>query len=392
MFESLSWVAEALGERRQQQLLRARRCVTPLPDGWCEVDGRQLRNFASNDYLNLAQDPRLIEAARTALSTGGVGAKASALVSGRTPWHAQLEHVLAAFEHQEAAVVFPTGYAANVGTLTALIGREDVVFCDRLNHASLIDGCRLSQARMRVYRHDALRKLEDHLQSATGFRRRYIVTDTVFSMDGDIAPLAALCDLADRHEAILIVDEAHGTGVFGEMGRGVCEACGIEDRVPVRIGTLSKAVGSAGGFVSGAQSLVDYLWNEARTQVFSTASPPPICAASSAAIEIIQTEPQRRIHLHALGEQFLRALQESSIRVPTGVTGPIVPIILNDPEAAVAVAGTLAERGFLVAAIRPPTVPAGTSRLRITLTAGHDEQAVTSLAAEIADALNARMK
>lgn len=378
-----AWLNTDLDRLSTEGLRRRRREVTPLLNGWCEVEGRRLLNFASNDYLNLAHHPKVVEAARRAASEAGAGSGASALVTGRTPWHVRLERALAEFEGQEAAILFPTGYAANVGTIAALCGEQDVVYCDRLNHASLIDGCRLSGAAFRVYRHDDLDGLRSALERGTAFRRRWIITDGVFSMDGDIAPLPALCDLAERFDAQVLVDEAHGTGVFGPHGRGVAELQGVEDRGAVRVGTLSKAIGTLGGFVAGPQVLIDWLWNSARTQVFSTAIPPSCCAAACAALEIIRSEPERASRLHANAATLRRMLSDAGLRLPEGVAGPIVPVILDDPERAVRIAAELEERGFLVAAIRPPTVPRGTSRLRITVSAGHDAEDLERLAAAV---------
>src|SRR5579872_2513741 len=337
----LDWIDDELGMLETGNLLRRRREVTALACGRCAIDGRELLNFASNDYLDLAHDPRVIAAAREALDSGSVGAGASALVSGRSVWHKSLEERLARFEGQPAAVLFPTGYAANVGTICPLAGSEDVIFSDRLNHASLIDGCRLSGARVHVYRHDDLARLESELGKETSARRRLIVTDSVFSMDGDLAPLGELCDLADRFDALLVIDEAHATGVFGKLGRGVAELCGVESRNIVCIGTLSKAIGAQGGFVAGPQPLVDWLWNRARTQMFSTALPPAVCAAATAAIGIIESEPGRREHLLRLSEHFRRQLGELGIEPPASSTGPIVPIVLSAPERALAAARRL---------------------------------------------------
>jgi 7-keto-8-aminopelargonate synthetase-like enzyme len=251
MAEAFGWLAEELDQLRSAGLYRQRRRVVSLADGWCQIDGRRLRNFASNDYLNLAYDPQLVEAANRAMTESGIGATASALVTGRSQYHEALEQRLAEFEGHESAVLFPTGYAANVGAISALADERDVIFCDRLNHASLIDGCRLSGARFLVYRHEQLEKLKAALNRETGFRNRWIVTDSLFSMDGDAAPLGELCDIAERFEARLIIDEAHATGVFGEQGRGVAEWQGVEQRIAVRVGTLSKALGTMGGFVAG---------------------------------------------------------------------------------------------------------------------------------------------
>lgn len=377
------WLDAELQRLRDDGLWRDVRTVQSLPDGWCEVDGRRVRNLSSNDYLNLAHDPRVIAAAREALDETGVGAGASALVSGRSPWHERLEAVISQFEETEATVLFPSGFAANVGTVSALVSNNDVVFCDRLNHASLVDGCRLSGARLRVYRHDRLENLERELAKSAGAGRRWIVTDAVFSMDGDLAPLPELCRLAERYEARLIVDEAHGTGVFGENGRGVCEHFDVEDRVAVRIGTLSKAIGTLGGFVACSRSVRDWLWHSARTQVFSTALPPVTCAAATESFRIIQQQPQQREHLHALSREFRELM--SGQTAPEG-EGPIIPVRVGEPEKAQRLAANLLEHGFLVGAIRPPTVPRGTSRLRICMTAACRSDEARQLAGLLAEA------
>lgn len=390
MASSLDWIASSLQHLSEEGLLRGRRIVTSLAGGKCLVGGRELVNFAGNDYLDLAHDPRVIAAGERALRESAAGAGASALVSGRTPWHAALEARLARFENQPAAILFPTGYAANVGTICSLVGPGDVVFCDRFNHASLVEGCRTSGARLRVYRHDRLEALDRELRKASEFRRRLIVTDGLFSMDGDLAPLPALCDLADRHEAMLLVDEAHGTGVFGEAGRGVAELQQVEDRIAVRVGTLSKAVGSLGGFVAGSQNLIDWLWNNARTQIYSTALPPSACAAAAAAIDIIEAEPQRRAHLHELSTRLRESLAATGVATAPDSTGPIVPVVLGAPEAVQRAAGLLEEQGFLVGAIRPPTVPQGTSRLRISISSGHSARDVAELSERLAEIVNVR--
>lgn len=361
------WLDADLQRLQEDGLWRDVRTATSLPDGWCEVDGRRARNLSSNDYLNLAHDPRVVAAAKEALDDAGVGAGASALVSGRSVWHDRLEATIRDFEGTEAAILFPSGYAANVGCVSALVQEQDTVFCDRLNHASLVDGCRMSGARLRVYRHDRLEVLERELRKSGNGGRRWIVTDSVFSMDGDLAPLPALCDLAERFDAELIVDEAHGTGVFGTHGRGVCEHLGVEHRVAVRVGTLSKAIGTLGGFVAGADSLRDWLWHSARTQVFSTALPPAICAAAAKSFELIRDEPHRREHLQVISREFRELL---SGRLSAEGHGPIVPIRVGAPDVAQQFAAKLLDEGYLVGAIRPPTVPRGTSRLRICITVG----------------------
>jgi 8-amino-7-oxononanoate synthase len=367
MSDAIRWTRDELNDWNAAGLLRRRRTITAQKGGWCLVDGRRLQNFAGNDYLDLAHDPRVIAAAEQALREGGAVAGASALISGHTQWHAALEERLARFERQPAAILFPAGFAANMGTIGALAGKGDVVCSDRLNHASLVDGSRLCGALVRVYDHLDLPGLERELAQAADARRRLIVTDSVFSMDGDLAPLPELCDLAERHQAMLLVDEAHGTGVYGASGRGVAELQVVEERGVIRVGTLSKAVGSLGGFVTGPQCLIDWLWNRARTQMYSTALPPAVCAAAAAAIDIIESEPERRERLARAGVSFRKLLADRGIETPPQSRGPIVPILLNSPERAMEVATRLEEAGYLVGAIRPPTVPSGTSRLRIAL-------------------------
>ncbi|MBI1345303.1 8-amino-7-oxononanoate synthase [bacterium] len=386
----LPWLADQLAEWEQGQLRRRRRVFSPLPDGWCLVDGQRVRNFAGNDYLALAHHPQVMAAAQAATTESGTGAQGSALVCGRTPWHQRLEETLAHFEAGEAAILFPTGMAANIGTLAALIGPDDVIFCDRFNHASLVDGCRLSGAAFRVYRHQELDRLRDQLSKSANYRRRWIVTDTVFSMDGDLAPLTKLCDLAEQYDAHLMVDEAHATGVWGATGRGGCEHLGVEDRVAVKVGTLSKALGSLGGFVAGSVELIEVLWNSARTQMFSTALPPGVCAAAAQSVTILQTEPERLPQLHRLCTLFRSALAERGIVPLENSCGPIVPIVVGTPDRAVDLAARLEKRGYLVGAIRPPTVPTGTSRLRISLSLAHSAEDLLHLADAIAEEFSVR--
>jgi len=383
------WLGEELARLDRNGLRRRRRTVTPLPHGECEINGRRLLNFASNDYLGLAGDPRLREAARRVIDEQGVGAGASALVTGRTAWHERLEDRIAQFEGSEASLLFPTGYAANVGTIAALVGRGDVIFSDEFNHASLIDGCRLSRATVCVYPHADVSALADEMARHHSARRRLVVTDGVFSMDGDIAPLRELCDLAEQHAAMLLVDEAHGTGVLGEQGRGACELSGVESTQVIRVGTLSKAIGAIGGFVTGSQELVDSLWNHARTQVFSTALPPAVCAAACAAFDIIRDEPERRIELAARTRKLQEALVTAGLLMSSSEITPIVPVVIGDPQDTVRLATLLEEEGLLVAAIRPPTVPTGTSRLRISLSAAHSVAAVDCLADVLLQAIPA---
>ncbi|MCA9054870.1 MAG: 8-amino-7-oxononanoate synthase, partial [Planctomycetaceae bacterium] len=381
------WLNIELQHLDGEGLRRRPRRVTPLEPGWCEVEGRTLRNFASNDYLGLAADPRVLEAAACALDEAGAGARASALVAGRSEWHDRLERGLAAFEGTEAVLLFPTGFAANVGTIGALVGREDVVYCDRLNHASLVDGCRLSGARFRVYPHGDVAALNRELAKGGECRRRLIVTDSLFSMDGDAAPLTELAELAERHDAMLLVDEAHATGVFGTTGRGLTEAMAVDPSRLIKVGTLSKGVGAQGGFVAGPRLLIDWLYNTARTQMFSTALAPAACAAALAAIEIIRNEPMRREKLQALSDKLRTALAARGVGVAAGSIGPIVPVVVGNVRRVVEAGTRLEDEGHLVAAIRPPTVPAETARLRISLTSAHTREDVEALAAAVAGVL-----
>jgi 8-amino-7-oxononanoate synthase len=355
------------------------------------LKGREFLSFASNDYLNLAADPRLTRAAARAARQYGCGAGASPLVSGYLPPLRSLEKALAQWEKTEAALVFSSGFAANLAVVSALVNREDAIFSDELNHASLVDGCRLSRAAVHIYRHADADHLNDLLcREGRQARRRLIVTDTVFSMDGDWAPLAALLDLAHRHDCLLLIDEAHATGVIGERGRGLSELVftspglktwASENRL-IKVGTLSKALGSQGGFVCGSQTLVNWLVNHARPYIFSTALAPPSAAAARRAVAIVEQEPECRRHLLALADSLrtgllAMGLPESPSRCQ------IVPVILGDSKAALEMSARLEDSGLLVPAIRPPSVPEGTARLRISLTASHTEDDVERLLAAL---------
>lgn len=381
----LDWIAGDLGALEQKGLRRRRREVKPLPGGRCEIGGRTLWNFSANDYLGLSGDNRLQAAAIRAMSDGGLGARASPLVSGRTLWHVELEQALASLKQTESALLFPSGYAANLGTIPALVGSEDVLFCDRLNHASLIDGCRLSAAKFRVYPHVDVEALRKELSRSQVYRRRLIVTDSLFSMDGDHAPLKELASLAEEFDAMLLVDEAHATGVYGACGGGLLEEAGIHFSGLIAMGTLSKGVGAQGGFIAGTRELVDWLSNSARTQIYSTALPIPVCAAAREGLNIICEEPERRRRLLKSAEELQQSLRAQGWHIPDNVRGPILPIIVGDAERAVSLAGKLEEKGILVAAIRPPTVPRGTARLRLSLSAAHSEEGLQRLLVSMND-------
>lgn len=384
MPDPLGWLEEEL--RGWTQAHRLRRLVvrqgSPAPRV-C-IDGREYLHFASNDYLGLAQHPRVVQAAVEAARQYGWGSGASALVVGHSTPQQQLEEALARFERTEAAVVFPSGYAANLGTVAALVGREDAIFSDQYNHASLIDGARLSRARVFIYRHGEADHLEQLLREhAAGFRRRLILTDGVFSMHGDLAPLPQLVDLAHRYECMLLVDEAHGTGVLGPGGRGAAEQLGVHQQVAIRVGTLSKALGSQGGFVAGSEELVLHLVNRARSLVFSTAMPPASAAAAQAALELVQQEPQRREKLLHLAARLRLGLREQGWQVPEGIT-PIVPVFVGSEEQVLQLAAVLRKQGLWVPAIRPPSVPPGQCCLRISLSAQHTPEQVDRLCEALA--------
>ncbi len=384
MTHSLEWLNDALAQLESRALLRRLTVRTGTPGARMVVDGREYLNFGSNDYLDLAGDPRLAGAVNAAAVEVGWGAGASPLVTGRNELHERLEHRLAEFEGTEAALLFNTGFAANVGAVAALVGPEDAVFSDALNHASLIDGCRVSRAKVRVYRHGDGEDLELQLKN-TPARRRLIVTDSLFSMDGDLAPLPSLCELAERYDCMLLVDEAHATGVFGRTGRGVAEHFAVEERIGIRVGTLSKALGASGGFVAGSRQLIDWLANRARTYVFSTAPPPATCAAALAALEIVRDEPARRQRVLAAANSLCARLSTAGLNVGPSVS-QIIPVVLGDERRTLAAAERLRERGLWVPAIRPPTVPAGQSRLRISLSAGHTAEMLESLVNALANA------
>ncbi|TWT56710.1 8-amino-7-oxononanoate synthase 2 [Thalassoglobus neptunius] len=374
------WIDEELTRLDQKTLRRRAREVVPISGGQCEIDGKRLWNFSGNDYLGLASHPSVIAAARSALESG-VGARASALVSGRTNWHVELEQKLAAFKKTEAAILFPTGFAANFGAITSCVGNEDVVFCDRLNHASLVDGARHSKAKLRIYPHRDFDFLHDELRKSASYRRKLIITDSYFSMDGDIAPLKELGELAETFNAMLLVDEAHATGVFGPTGGGLLEEAELNPDRVICVGTLSKALGSQGGFVVGSQPLCDWLWNTARTGMFSTGLSIPNCAGASAAIDVVIAEPERREWVLRTSTHVREQLRNMNWDVPQDVVGPIIPVIVGSADETLRLTRSLQDEGILVAGIRPPTVPRQSARLRISLSFDHGDESIDALLA-----------
>ncbi len=372
MTDKLDWLEAEAQQLRDQGLWRD---LTDRPASVpARADGEASEdriNFGSNDYLGLATDPRLVDAALRAAQRWGWGAGSSPMVYGWSPEHQGLADELAEFEQVEAAVLFPTGFAANLGTIAALMGRDDAVYLDRLNHACLIDGVRLARSTLRPYRHADPEHLEHLLVRDRGrFTRRLIATDGVFSMDGDLAPLDRLVELADRYGAMMLVDEAHATGVFGPDGRGASSHFGVADRVEIRVGTCSKALGGLGGFVAGSRRLIAWLTNRARPWIYSTAQPPAVVAATREALRIAQNEPWRSRAVLDLADWLGEELRDRGWDVPD-VPGPILPVLIGDPEQAVQLSEDLRASGLLVPAIRTPTVPRGTDRLRISLSANH---------------------
>jgi glycine C-acetyltransferase/8-amino-7-oxononanoate synthase len=365
---------------RRRGLYRRRRVIESAQGPRVVVEGRDVVLLCSNDYLGLAGHPAIREAAAAAALEWGAGAGASALVSGHMILHRELEERLAAFKGAEACVLFGSGFLANTGVIAALAGRGDVILSDALNHASLIDGCRLARAETSVYPHadaDALGAALARIPHGRGV----IVTDAVFSMDGDLAPLEAICELAGEHGARVVVDEAHATGVVGPGGRGLVAALGVEDRVDVVVGTLGKALGSYGAFACCGAATADLLVNLARTMIFSTALPPPAVGAALRALELVSQEPELVDRLHARA-RVLRA----GLGAPPGDV-PIVPLIVGDADAALAASRRALENGVFVQAIRPPTVPPGTSRLRVVATAAHDENELIASARSLRHAI-----
>jgi 8-amino-7-oxononanoate synthase len=382
---ALDWIPGELDALAAKGLRRGLEPLGPAQGPVVEVGGRPLVNLCSNDYLGLAADPRLRQAAADAALREGAGSGAARLVAGDLPVHGALEARLAAWKGREAALLFNSGYHANAGVPPALVGRGDAIFSDVLNHASIVDGCLLSRADFVRYGHCDVGELSD-LLARTKARRKLVVTDAIFSMDGDAAPLRDLAEVCDRYGAMLYVDEAHSAGVLGPTGAGLAEALGVEDRVDVHMGTLGKALGAFGAYVAGSRPLVDLLVSRARTFVFTTALPPAACGAALAALDVVRAEPERRARLEALGARLRAGLTALGFDV-SKVASPIFPVVLGTEERALAASRALRDRGFFVRAIRPPTVPRGTSRLRVALSAAHTDAQVDGFLGALAEVL-----
>ena len=385
----MSEIEERLAELERLGLYRRLRLVSGPQGPRVLLDGKPVLLLCSNNYLGLADHPRVREAAADAAMRWGVGAGASRLVSGTMTIHRRLEERLAAWKGSEACLLFGSGYLANIGTIGALAGRGDTVFSDELNHASIVDGCRLSRAEVIVYRHLDSEHLEWSLRRhGGGDGRQLIVTDSVFSMDGDVAPLVEIVDLAKEHGARVMVDEAHAIGALGPSGRGAVAEAGLEGEVDVVVGTLGKALGSYGAYVCADEEIISYLVNTARPLIFSTAPGPPAVAGALAALELLQERPHRVERLRSAARTLRKALATEGFPVEDGEM-QIVPLLVGDEHAAMRLCKEALERGVFAQAIRPPTVPAGTSRLRLATMASHTAEELKMAACALGEAVRA---
>ena len=356
-----------------RHLRRQLRIVESPSDPTITIEGRRFICMASNNYLGLANHPAVNRAAIEAIEQWGVGAGAARLISGTMTPHRQLEQDLAQFKQVEATLTFGTGYTTNLGLIPALIGRDGLILVDRYCHASLIEACRLAKAKLRVFHHNDVEHLEKLLKKRERAQPTLVVSEGIFSMDGDLAPLPHLLELCRQHEATLVIDDAHGTGVMGTTGRGTAEHFGVNPQDLIQMGTLSKAIATSGGYVAGPDSLKDYLINTSKAFIYTTAQPPAIAAGASAAIRIIQNEPARRERLWKNRDYLLATLRDMGFQL-TDTHSPILPIIMKSPERALAMSQVLYEAGVYVPAIRPPTVPKNSSRLRLTVSSEHTQE------------------
>lgn len=386
MSDPLAFCGEELRRLEAASLLRHVQALDSPQDPEVVIGGERLLSLASNNYLGLANDQRVVRAAAEAARRWGAGAGSARLITGGVRVHDVLEARLAALKRQEGALLFSSGFLANLGTIPALTGRGDAVFSDELNHASIIDGARLSRAAVHVYPHVDVDRLRALLREHRGARRRLVVTDTIFSMDGDLAPLPDLVEVCEEAGAILMVDEAHATGVLGPGGRGAVAHFGLDGRVPVVMGTLSKALGAAGGFIAGPRDLIGFLRNHARSFIFDTAPPASVAAAALAALDVLEAEPWRSARVRALARRLAHGLRAQGFPVPEPQAA-IVPVAVGGSEAALGLAAGLRNAGVLVPAIRPPSVAPGSARLRATVMATHTEAQIDAAARAFADVL-----
>jgi glycine C-acetyltransferase len=378
----LSYLGEQLEAWRQAGTYQRLRVLESPCEPLSRVDGREVINLASNNYLGLADHPKLVEAAIAATKKYGAGSGAVRTISGTMSIHIELERRIAQFKHTEACVVFQSGFAANAGTVSAILTPEDHIITDALNHASIIDGCRLSRAKIHVFAHRdtaAAGKILDDLAGASG--RKLLITDGVFSMDGDIGPLPSLVEIAESHGAIMMIDDAHSSGVLGRNGRGTVDHFGLHGRVDIQVGTLSKAVGVLGGYVCGSRDLIEFLYHRARPFLFSTSHPPGVAAACLAAFEILENEPERIEKLWDNTRYFKAALNNAGFDTGQSET-PITPIMVGEAKMAHAFSAALFENGLFATGIGFPTVPEGKARVRTIVTATHTRE-LLDRAAEI---------
>ena len=367
------WLEVERSELERAGHWRSLRSMMSAPTGRVLLEGREVISLASTNYLGLSTHPQVIKAASEAVREYGTGASGSRLIAGNSHLYGILESKIAAMLNTEAALVFSSGYLANIGTIPVLVSEEDLILSDERNHISLIEGCRLSRATKRIYRHCDPQHLKELLSESSKFRRRLIVTDGVFSMDGDFPPLAEICEIAETYDAMLLVDDVHGFGVLGNSGGGIVDYLGLGDRGIIQIGALSKAVGGIGAFVAGSQSLIDFLINRARGFIFTTGLPPGTLAAASAAIDLIRSNFELRQQLFANVHTLKTGLSEAGFQLLPNETH-ILPLILGEAKRTTQFAEALLNEGVFAPGIRPPTVPTGTSRLRITPTASHTRE------------------
>ncbi|HXY53885.1 MAG TPA: 8-amino-7-oxononanoate synthase [Nitrospirota bacterium] len=371
---------QELSDLEKRHLLRRQIVVESYDGPRVTISGRSMLLMCSNDYLGLSGHPALREAAAKAMEHYGFGSGASRLISGTSALHMELESRIAAFKGTESALLFNSGYAANTGIIPAIAGEGHVILSDSLNHASIIDGCRLSKAKVVLYPHKDVDRVESGLKKNKNAKRTLIVTDGVFSMDGDIAPLADLVMLAEKYGAIIMVDDAHATGVIGKTGRGTSEHFGLSGRVHIQMGTLGKAHGSFGAYAAGSRDFAQYLMNTARSFIYSTALPPSVCAASLAAFDIMDRNPELRKTLWNNRDRFVRGLAALGLDTGDSET-PIIPVMLGESEKAMKAADMLFEYGLYAAAVRPPSVPEGAARIRVTVTAAHSSDDIDTAVA-----------
>lgn len=382
MKTNLSSFQNEIQELASKELRRSMKHVTGKQGREIVINKKAALNFCSNNYLGLADDPRLIQASQESLKSEGFGSGASRLVCGNMDSHRKLEETIAQFKGVERCLFFTSGYMANIGIISALFSREDLIMSDKLNHASIIDGIFLSRAESKRYPHKDMVALEDILKNAAGFRRRVIITDSVFSMDGDLAPLSEIVALARTYDALVMVDEAHAFGVFGEHGRGLVEHLGLEGQVDIQMGTLSKAAGAFGAYCCGPSSMIELVLNRARSFIYTTGLPPSVAAAGCAAVKIIQEEPALRLQLLSNAQYLRKGLKDLGFDTMDSET-PIIPVVVKDAALCVEFSKRLLDRGIFVQAIRPPTVPVNTCRLRVTVMAKHTQEDLNCLLASM---------